>query len=602
MIVQLKKLSWANLFSYGDNNSIDLNSDQITQLIGLNGHGKSSIPLILEETLFNKNSKGIKKSDILNRSLNTSKYSASCIFSVDNDDYEIVISRSGNTQKVKLLKNNIDISSHTATDSFKQVEELFGLDAKTFSQLVYQNSTSSLQFLTATDSNRKKFLIDLLSLDRYVAIFEKIKDIHKQASDSISRIESKQQTIKAWINKVSQEDLVSLNILDLPKLDETKVTKLSELKSTILELESLNKKILANNEYKRILSEINPISLVSDKVLIPTDEIKKQKNFIEYAINTKKSVLTKYSKVNYSECPTCAQPVDLSIITKIIDEATLDISSNKLLLEQLETKLKEIETNNKLVLQHQQLVTDFEKYSNLIDSTLPKVIKDKNELLREVNELTAYVSDINKAIEKINKSNQVAIDHNAKITAIKGQLESYSKELNDVSLELLALQKNFGLLEVLKKTFSTSGLIAYKIEASVKELESLTNNYLTELSDGRFQLLFTINNDKLNVVIIDSGKQIEITALSAGELSRVTTATLLAIRKLMSTLSKNKLNVLFLDETVDVLDTYGKEKLVEVLLKEDDLNCFIISHGYSHPLISKINIIKENNISRLENG
>lgn len=602
MIVQLKKLSWANLFSYGDNNSIDLNSDQITQLIGLNGHGKSSIPLILEETLFNKNSKGIKKSDILNRSLNTSKYSASCVFSVDNDDYEIVISRSGNTQKVKLLKNNIDISSHTATDSFKQVEELFGLDAKTFSQLVYQNSTSSLQFLTATDSNRKKFLIDLLSLDRYVVIFEKIKDIHKQASDSISRIESKQQTIKAWINKVSQEDLVSLNILDLPKLDETKVTKLSELKSTILELESLNKKILANNEYKRILSEINPISLVSDKVLIPTDEIKKQKNFIEYAINTKKSVLTKYSKVNYSECPTCAQPVDLSIITKIIDEATLDISSNKLLLEQLETKLKEIETNNKLVLQHQQLVTDFEKYSNLIDSTLPKVIKDKNELLREVNELTAYVSDINKAIEKINKSNQVAIDHNAKITAIKGQLESYSKELNDVSLELLALQKNFGLLEVLKKTFSTSGLIAYKIEASVKELESLTNNYLTELSDGRFQLLFTINNDKLNVVIIDSGKQIEITALSAGELSRVTTATLLAIRKLMSTLSKNKLNVLFLDETVDVLDTYGKEKLVEVLLKEDDLNCFIISHGYSHPLISKINIIKENNISRLENG
>lgn len=602
MIVQLKKLSWANLFSYGDNNSIDLNSDQITQLIGLNGHGKSSIPLILEETLFNKNSKGIKKSDILNRSLNTSKYSASCVFSVDNDDYEIVISRSGNTQKVKLLKNNIDISSHTATDSFKQVEELFGLDAKTFSQLVYQNSTSSLQFLTATDSNRKKFLIDLLSLDRYVVIFEKIKDIHKQASDSISRIESKQQTIKAWINKVSQEDLVSLNILDLPKLDETKVTKLSELKSTILELESLNKKILANNEYKRILSEINPISLVSDKVLIPTDEIKKQKNFIEYAINTKKSVLTKYSKVNYSECPTCAQPVDLSIITKIIDEATLDISSNKLLLEQLETKLKEVETNNKLVLQHQQLVTDFEKYSNLIDSTLPKVIKDKNELLREVNELTAYVSDINKAIEKINKSNQVAIDHNAKITAIKGQLESYSKELNDVSLELLALQKNFGLLEVLKKTFSTSGLIAYKIEASVKELESLTNNYLTELSDGRFQLLFTINNDKLNVVIIDSGKQIEITALSAGELSRVTTATLLAIRKLMSTLSKNKLNVLFLDETVDVLDTYGKEKLVEVLLKEDDLNCFIISHGYGHPLISKINIIKENNISRLENG
>ena len=47
-------------------------------------------------------------------------------------------------------------------------------------------------------------------------------------------------------------------------------------------------------------------------------------------------------------------------------------------------------------------------------------------------------------------------------------------------------------LEILKKSFSTNGLIAYKIESLVKELEGLVNKYLGELSDGRFTLEFLL--------------------------------------------------------------------------------------------------------------
>ena len=128
----------------------------------------------------------------------------------------------------------------------------------------------------------------------------------------------------------------------------------------------------------------------------------------------------------------------------------------------------------------------------------------------------------------------------------------------------------------------------------------ITNSYLAELSDGRFELLFVLVNDKLNVVIVDNGKEIDITALSAGELCRVTTATLLAIRKLMQTLSNSRTNLLVLDETVENLDAEGKEKLIEVLLKEENLNTFLISHGFSHPLLEKIQVVKEQNISRIE--
>ena len=66
-MITLKKLQWNNCFSYGSDNELDLNDSIVTQLVGTNGTGKSSIPLILEEVLFNKNSKGIKKADIPNR-------------------------------------------------------------------------------------------------------------------------------------------------------------------------------------------------------------------------------------------------------------------------------------------------------------------------------------------------------------------------------------------------------------------------------------------------------------------------------------------------------------------------------------------------------
>ena len=69
-MITLKKLKWSNCFSYGPDNELQLDDNTVTQIIGTNGMGKSSIPLIIEEALYNKNSKGIKKADIPNRYIN----------------------------------------------------------------------------------------------------------------------------------------------------------------------------------------------------------------------------------------------------------------------------------------------------------------------------------------------------------------------------------------------------------------------------------------------------------------------------------------------------------------------------------------------------
>jgi DNA repair exonuclease SbcCD ATPase subunit len=97
----------------------------------------------------------------------------------------------------------------------------------------------------------------------------------------------------------------------------------------------------------------------------------------------------------------------------------------------------------------------------------------------------------------------------------------------------------------------------------------------------------------------DVGNKNSISNLSSGERARVNLATILSIRSILSSLTNTKINLLFLDEVIGVIDAEGKEKLSEILLQES-LNTFIVSHDWSHPLIPRINIIKEKHISRIE--
>ena len=139
-----------------------------------------------------------------------------------------------------------------------------------------------------------------------------------------------------------------------------------------------------------------------------------------------------------------------------------------------------------------------------------------------------------------------------------------------------------------------------KIENLIKELEDISNNYLLELSDGRFQISFQMTEtDKLSVVITDNGRDIDIYSLSAGETARVNVAVLLAIRKLMQGLSNSRINLLFLDETMATLDDDGKERLIQLLLVEENLNTILVTHSYTHPLLEKISVSKTNNISKI---
>ena len=596
-MITLKILKWSNCFSYGEDNELDLASTRLTQILGYNGAGKSSIPLILEEVLFNKNSKGIKKADIPNRELQNG-YSINLTFSKEEDEYEIDLQRKS-ALKVKFIKNGEDIASHTATNTYKTIQEVLGVDFKTFTQVVYQHPNASLNFLTATDANRKKFLIDLLGLEKYVNLFEIFKEASRGVEQEYAQLEGRISTVEKWLENNKLTDTTPRELVNLPKISDEEEEEHSSLMAEIKNISTTNRQISQNNQYKSLLKEINiqEIQAIEASEHISYDELQSQLGAIAGSIGSGQKIIKKMENLE-NVCPTCEQP-----ITEDFKKRHISGEEEKVKVEQdrqtnIQKKIKEIQENNESFSVKTRKQKEWEELYRSVDNTLPTILVDEEVLKIRVSNIRTNIASQKNEIDLLQRENNARSAYNAKIEVITEQTAEFEKQLEEVVSRYKVLGKDKGNLEILKKAFSTNGLIAYKIENLVKELEELTSEYLAELSDGRFTLNFAVNNDKLNVEVTDNGNIVDILALSSGELARVNTATLLAIRKLMSSLSSTRINVLFLDEVMTVLDEAGKEKLVEVLL-EEELNTYLVNHGWSHPLLEKVEVIKSSNISRL---
>jgi DNA repair exonuclease SbcCD ATPase subunit len=597
-MITLQTLKWDNCFSYGSGNELQLNDNTVTQILGTNGMGKSSIPLIIEEALYNKNSKGIKKADIPNRYVNNG-YNISLSFTKDEDRYEITVNRKTSI-KVKLEKNGNDISSHTATNTYKTLQEVLGVDFKTFSQLVYQNTNASLQFLTATDANRKKFLIDLLHLEKYVELFEVFKSASKDVSSRSATIAGKLATVEKWLKDNKLSDTFILPMLDL-QIDTSEDEK--ALSSLMVEIENIsekNKKINTNNQYKRLLDQIDMLAIRNSTVTQyeSYDELQSELGSLQAVATGAQRTLKKLEQLK-EVCPTCKQPIDVSAEKAMIAGEKTKLLSAQEKIDGIKPRIIQIKENNAEFERNEKAGRDLEDLLRSFDRSLPTSILDQEQLEDQLQSVQSRIHDAKKDLAENAAENERRTKLNTRIQVIQEQTAEFVEQQDEYDGKLAGNQKLESELDILKKSFSTNGLLAYKIENLVGELEELANEYLAELSDGRFTLEFVVSNDKLNVEITDNGNVVDILALSSGELARVNTATLIAIRKLMSSISKSKINILFLDEVTNVLDDQGREKLVEVLLRED-MNTYIVSHGWSHPLLEKIEVVKAGNISTLE--
>ena len=611
-MITLNKLSISNMFSYGQNNEIDLSVNKITQLTAPNGSGKSSIALILQELLYSKNIKSIKKADILNRYIKGDTWSGKINFTVNNKSYNVEVKRTKNQSKVKFYQQNnseiIDLTEHKIIDTYKKIQELIGLDFELFSQLTYQSSTDLLEFLKATDTNRKKFLINLFNLEKYPNIGEVIKLKLSESEKQSFKLDGELKSVKDFLDNTLIEDKKSL--IEIPIINEEKRNQLAKAQNKIDEYESLCKKIDRNNLYIKEREELNfDISLPEPKKITQIYDYQKElkEETTALSINQKnlKNTLTNLDITD--KCYACGQSIDNTQAVHLKDNLEEDLFKNRSRASdidvgsiQIENEIKEYENVVQKWENNRKDIEKFEQLSQFIDITISTIYPDFNTLKNEVQVLQDELKIQETQKENAIEHNEKIKTHNTKVDTLIEQKRYFLARQELINNDIVNLKSKIKNLIILRKAFSTTGIVAFKLENLTKELETVINDYLSDLSDGQFQVIFRLTGEKLNIVVINNGQESPIETVSGGEFSRIQTAILLAIRNILSKIGGNYINLLFLDEITGVLDEAGKEKLIEILQEEDNLNIFLISHDFTHPLINKINIIKNNNISCLE--
>lgn len=605
-MIIIDSMKFSNIMSYGEDVEINFTGSKVSQLVGMNGAGKSSIGVILEECLYNKNSKGIPKSELPWRYGDKKSYSINVKFTAGEDRFE-VDKNVTSTAKVKLYKNGEDISGHTATQTYKLIEQIIGTDFNTFTKLINQSLASSLNFLSATDTNRKKFLIELIGLEKYAEVEGVAKADLKEAKTELTKVEANTSYIETEVKKAeiaASKEKVSVHSV------EDYTDELTDLMMGIKSIEANKKDLtLANNKvrvrnqlldkYKKAIQY--PPNKPDSLEKLDTSAIEQTIGDIASEMRSLKSEIVKLNSIK-TECFTCKRPFDevpdmseeISLKRNRISELEGDEKAARNELANCKQFNLEIDQWNTFNMETSKLLRELD------GDTQEQELHSLESLEKELKELNAKIESLKLEDSKQREAYRKATEHNATIDVALGRLQELKEELSIKEKHREDCAAKVNDLTILKDTFSNKGLVAYKIESSIKIFEQLINDYLAELSKGQFTLSFEVSEAKLEVVLHDNGHKINIKSVSSGELNKINTSTLLAVRKLMSAVSKVNINLLFIDEVSSVLDGPSRDELTDLLLNEAHLNSLMVTHEYAHPLTRKIRVIKENRVSRIE--
>lgn len=503
-----------------------------------NGAGKTAILNAISFGLYEKVPRKITASELLRRG--TKKGFVTIRLDVGGEILGVQRSR----PKGVTFTREVNNTTETLTLTQEEWEAKLGLSYNQFIVAMYcsqANSVSSPRFLLLNDSDKKQFLLQLLSLSEF--------NLCKKQCDEI--ITLMQFKFEGFRQKMSELQ-VKIDAYSESMIDETAcrlmVSKQENIRQTFVQ---------ALAEAQTVVKpDLAKYHKLEENVLTKKAEFVKQKAQREMLFSQWEKLGKKLKPFNSaSSCPTCGSALDTSHAETMhneelerVKQERLDI---KLAIDKIDTALLGENQINDL---HAKLKERKKKES-----------AEYEHAVVTVNESNSHINSANAEIENLNEK----LNNNAKLAEKINGLYKQRKNINESLLETAA---ELELQKTVAGIYSSTGAQAYVLDSAVqlfneqvaKYVEMLWPNLTYELQSYKENVKGEVTA-KFSESIVMDGKPISLGSLSGGELKALSICADMALLGVLEQQFGIHMSPVIFDEAFDGLDASGKEFALELI-------------------------------------
>ena len=503
-----------------------------------NGAGKTAVLNAISFALYDKLPRKISASEIVRRG--TKKGSVSIRLDVGGEIFRVQRSRPKGVTFSLEVNGTLEELSLTQ----EEWEAKLRISYNQFIVAMYcsqANSAATPRFLLLNDSDKKQFLLQLLSLDEFNLCKKKCDEIISLMQIKFENFRQKmselQVKIDAYSESIIDESYVSLLV------SQKQITKESFAKA-LAEAQSVMRPDLA--KYQKI----------EEDILFKKSEFTKLRTKREMLFTQWQQQAKKIKPFNAAdECPTCGSALDNSHAESVHQT---EMERLKLERQTLKIQIDEIDT---LLLNEQQII---DLHAKLKERKKKESAEYEQSSLACV-ELTGSLNSIESQIYDLNKK----LNDNAKLVEKINVLRDQRSSLN---AELLTVAGEIELQKTVANIYSPVGAQAYILDSAVALFNEQISKYIDMLWPN---LTYELQSYKENVkgevtakfseAIVMDGKPISLGSLSGGELKALSICADMALLGILEQQFGLHMSPVIFDEAFDGLDASGKEFALELI-------------------------------------
>lgn len=547
-----------------------------------NGAGKSAVIEAVVYGLFGETLRGVPVSEIQKKD---SKEAMSVSLTVYVDGRRVDIKRTRQGSKSAFLYSYDDLTGNHSPDpkeAQRELDALTGWNIDLFRQTAIFGQNSEFAFSVATDLQRKELLEKLLpDGNRFAAIYpfavNKDTEIAGVLAKKRSKVESLESCLKAdeeakarakeradgfEAEKVSDMLAVSQSIKDHTAKKEGLTKRVETAKQAVSNLE---------NEKKEMLSESGVLAEEANKEKVSTAKQKiqaaKYKKDTEHTrIGELEQEAENIMRQSGGNCPTCKQDVPPEHAETIAKKAAEEINRRRKLMAEYDAQIEAAETE---LATAEKALEDTRIRIKVKQESLSRIDRDITDARKEEAQAVMDLSLAQTAVENAEsrkkeiegRSNtwlEVVKEHEEKIVAGEREL----KQANGHIEELTGMKD---VSEGVLKLFGNQGLKTFLFDALAPAITEKTNEALAILSSGSLAVKIATErrgqNEKISFAVTNNFGAPGMKGQSGGQRRKIDIALLWA----MASIVEARINVLFIDEAFDALDTVAGARVSELL-------------------------------------